>query len=439
MLKNRIGNNSKYDEDMELIENMVLYTKNKDNNSSLYLCNYYNIKAQEYWNGFIEYLYDENSNIGFVDNRYSTLPPKNEISKLYNFKNIDLINKDNNFPKELIDYVDVNKGEKNKLNALVYIIDNNIKQNFYDYLIKNNVKNNIIYNILSIDADQPVNIIKKYSCISRESKIDYIKENIKHYSDIFYEKLNKIKNSTNLKIFDNLLYYNLFYYISILSCLDINFLDFNDDIYGQNSNFNEIDPFIKSNIKRVYILANGTGKFALNTWLYSFFEGIILIGSCIRDQHVDGINMCAFNMLYHDIIHNKIDINKKNYDDINLIKNLYYQILNSNFSTQNKELFILLMWINIHESMNVFITFYEDINFLFKKFLNFFNGVGNFFITEIKKYYYLTEHINEEAFLYSFYLNIYTNKNNNIDIDLIGCLYYIFKNIKNLIYVIRNK
>ena len=82
-------------------------------------------------------------------------------------------------------------------------------------------------------------------------------------------------------------------------------------------------------------------------------------------------------MLEHDKIH-MITINNiimTNQENIFLTKNLYYNILNSNLDIQHKELFIFLIFINIHEMvLDKIFTFNEDFEYLCIQYIIFFNN-----------------------------------------------------------------
>ena len=52
----RIGNESTYDDDMELIEYMIEYAKTKDNYTGNILKHYYISRILVYWRKFINYL-----------------------------------------------------------------------------------------------------------------------------------------------------------------------------------------------------------------------------------------------------------------------------------------------------------------------------------------------------------------------------------------------
>ena len=135
-------------------------------------------------------------------------------------------------------------------------------------------------------------------------------------------------------------------------------------------------------LNKVYIITNGTGLFALNTWLYLFFGNINLLGTSIRDTTADGIKSCAWNMLAHDELHTIIiNMYMLNNDVILSYEKIYYNILNSeDLDTNHKELFILFLFITIHEILsNDYSNFDENFNFLFKRYLNFFYRRFSFF------------------------------------------------------------
>ena len=389
--KHRIGINSKYDNEMGLIERMVSYSKNGNLDDSMILSYYYISKIVLFWKVFKEYLYTDdiilNSPEFTEDNKkkfyYYNL---DKFYSLYNIKNYyteDLINK---IPPELIDFISTEHKNENyhDVNGIVFAskLENT---SLYEYLKRTLTKNEIFTIFMNLPKNYDEKQLIIDTTVNRKARVKHIKENINYYESIFYKKLDILNDNINKGLrFEHILYYDIFKYIASLNCLYLS--------YDDNYNSYAID------LNNAYILANGTGEFALNTWLYSFFEGVTLIGTSIKDTYADNRKFCAYNMLNHDeehmiIIKNKQDIDN-DYDDIPSFKKLYYTILNlENLETIQKELFIFLIFINIHEFFtnrkNIF-TFNQDFNILFKKYINFFENeyFGAIFLHELQKFYY---------------------------------------------------
>jgi len=140
----------------------------------------------------------------------------------------------------------------------------------------------------------------------------------------------------------------IFYFIGSIFCLDLE-NDLSLDMYYASIS--------KENRHRLYPLPNGTGLFSINSYMYALFEGVYLLGIPTKAAYFDGIFDCVGKFFLHDIVHsdNEIMIEKKMI--IEEYKKLYIAIINdSEFSQEEKELHILVMWYLIHERANP----YED-------------------------------------------------------------------------------
>ena len=445
----RVGGDSEYDNDIDLIEIMVSYSKNKKLDDSIILSYYYISKIMIFWNAFKEYLYTDEIILNHIPrynrniiSKYSLKSLNDRINnnkKKYNKEFTEFIKK---IPTDLINYINNENLNNNfySMNAFGFAFSKLKEKNLYKYLREYLTKDEI-YNIFNLPENYDENQIIIDTTIDSKSKAKYIRENIDYYENIYYKKLDKLNdNIYNNELFDNILYYDMFKYIANLNCL--NLLYFNKNYNNKYDKINYDNNYIDLN--NVYIIANGTGIFALNTWLYSFFEGITLLGTSIRETYADNNKTCAFNMLAHDADHVfEIGIQIKN-DKGNIklqsLKKLYYNILNSrDLDIEQKELFIFILFINIHEIYNngQFITFNLDFNFLFKKYLDYFDlkFPKEVFLPELQKFYYnIKKHYNDDLInnyknsLKEFYpkINFIEHK------DLIDCLIYIIYMLKEL-------
>lgn len=94
-----------------------------------------------------------------------------------------------------------------------------------------------------------------------------------------------------------------------------------------------------------YPLANDTGRFGLNTWLYAYFEDVFLVGVPTTIQFFKLEPACP-----HRIMLGEKDDNKR-IDELfhpltkDLLKNVYYLCVNNaRFTSMNKELMVLHLW-----------------------------------------------------------------------------------------------
>lgn len=242
LANHRIGNNSSYDGDMDIIESFVKFTKDKHNVLlSAELCSYYISRALFYWQQLEEYI---------------------ESGQWRNLNNKRI------------------KGGQTILN------------------------------------------------------------NLQLYKNEFLDMINSLENT-----FDNEKIINIFIYIGNLSCLfEI------DEPTDQYELIKNLKNFKKDHI---FPLVNGNGNFSLNTWLYSFFEGIHLVGFTSGTANFDGYQGCSLELFNHDLGHTYYGTTLHDPDvreDFYVVKNIYYNIINSSFlSKEEKELYILVLWVAIHE------------------------------------------------------------------------------------------
>lgn len=247
MVKHRIGNNSPYDADMDLIEMYIKYANNSNNlHLMLEIKKYYISRALHYWSKLEEYLKQDTSSIN------STMRNPNG-------------------------------------------------------------KNTIVNNLLN-------------------------------YRDKFLDMIDDLENNFNIK---KVMY--IFKYIGSLNC----FHEPNNKLKDISITYmeNELKQYnIDSN--RIFPLVNDNGEFAFNTWLYAFFENIDLVGFTSEDASYDGESGCSLDMYVHDLQHiNDIYYKyNKNSNKYNIYKNIYYNILQSDgLTSREKELYIFILWIIIHE------------------------------------------------------------------------------------------
>jgi len=102
---------------------------------------------------------------------------------------------------------------------------------------------------------------------------------------------------------------------------------------------------------KTYLFPNDIGVFGFNTYLYAFFSEIVLIGIPNNLAEYDNVIGCPLSFMSHDYGHaNSFLLHKMiKKSDMTNMRNIYYNILNSDYSTKFKELLILVLWYLIHE------------------------------------------------------------------------------------------
>jgi hypothetical protein len=187
--------------------------------------------------------------------------------------------------------------------------------------------------------------------------IDYTKDN--------YEKTN-ICNSEDFN--------KIFYFIGSIFCLE--YLPEEYDIsfdYGYGT-----IPTEKRN--SLYPLPNDTGLFSINSYMYALFEDVYLLGIPTKATYYDGVFNCVKGFLRHDIAHSsdEIEIGKEIIEEY---KKLYIAIINdSEFSQEEKELHILVMWYILHEKSEK--TVYDISVYISREGQNLPFGIENAFISD---------------------------------------------------------
>lgn len=115
--------------------------------------------------------------------------------------------------------------------------------------------------------------------------------------------------------------------------------------------FKRVESSIKPSERGLSIdikLANGTGLFGLNTYLYALFNGYFLIGVPIVFPSYDlKTNDCPGNFVSHDVNHKNIILRSNRYSKY---RDVYYEIIKDpKLTIKQKELMIMTIWSLIHE------------------------------------------------------------------------------------------
>ena len=156
----------------------------------------------------------------------------------------------------------------------------------------------------------------------------------------FREKLSQLTTEFGIsKRFDLLVVWQLFEYIGKLFCLATSVID---------------APTVFK--RHEYPLPNESGLFGLNTYLYAYFEGVLLVGIPTSVQTFDLRTECVHHFMEHDHGHNyELDVGlslrtPRSIFSKQKLKTAYQQLLNAPaLGARDKEFAIMHLWCAIHE------------------------------------------------------------------------------------------
>jgi hypothetical protein len=365
-VKHLIGQGSTFDVYMDTIEMFINYSNNPtDDLLNRALLNYYTSSLLNYWVKTKEYI----NNIDISNFKFdNVIYPLNNKSQIYfhisyerdvqrlklKYNRSDI--KDDDIKQFYID-VYSNKELKNV---------EELKEEFFqlpdDFITETEKQHNVRYNKENSKYDNIINRLK------------YIKDNLKHYDEIFREQYNLLEQNGKMNIEEIT---RLFIFISRLNCFQmnvfegsyINYNNYNNNLtleekFFTNDNMNNL---LKKLDEKTFLLTNNSGFFGYNTFLYAFFNGISLIGVPNKIQSFDDLKGCPIIFMNHDYWHNfsqsggLLNLYK---GDIKNMKHIYYSIINDDDLTKKeKELYILMLWLRIHEAIaNDFIDYKLNID-----------------------------------------------------------------------------
>ncbi len=215
---------------------------------------------------------------------------------------------------------------------------------------------NKVTEIYDLNTEQDV---RKYMNIPDETigygdKFESNKRDFNRFKYIFNKDLSLIKSiyaRENTLDVDTFL--GLFIYVAKLACFHLP----DKELPNADMVLN-FDEKIKS---RMYPLVNDTGVFSLNGYMYSWVNGVILIGIPSSFSSFDGSHGCPAYFLEHDLKHladqiktpfstKPLELDLTNIKIINEnIRPLYFHILNSGLDQDHKEYLIFALWTSIHE------------------------------------------------------------------------------------------
>jgi hypothetical protein len=392
-----IGQGSTFDVYMDTIEMFINYSNNpNDELLNRAVLNYYTSSLLNYWVKTKNYLNNLDIESFNFNNAIYPLNNKSQIDfHIIYERDVQRLklkyNKSNITDDDIKQFYNDIMNDNKKLNFKELNFEE-LKEEFYqlpeDFITETEKQHNVRYNKENSKYDNIINRVK------------YIKDNLKHYDKKFIEKYNLLEQNGKMNIKEIT---RLFIFISRLNCFQmnvfegsyINYNNYNNNLtleekFFTNDNMNNLLEklsFSESSKERVeklsfsesskerfkklndktFLLTNNSGFFGYNTFLYAFFNGISLIGVPNKVQSFDDFKGCPIIFMNHDYWHNfsqsggLVNLYK---GDIKNIKHIYYSIINdTHLSKEEKELYILMLWIRIHEAIaNDFIDYKLNID-----------------------------------------------------------------------------
>lgn len=163
--------------------------------------------------------------------------------------------------------------------------------------------------------------------------------------------------------------WQIFYFMSKLFCLknpdipDDDMFHLIKRVYQMNSGTDDgFEEYYDRRYNAFYPLTNNTGFFSVNTYVYSYLEGIDVVGVPSQVNDVEGERRsCAVPFIFHDIDHQFRMWQNLTDEDRAIYKEIHRKIINdSKLSIDEKELHILCMWMVLHEILADPDHFYFD-------------------------------------------------------------------------------
>ena len=386
-MKYIIGDNSLYDNNINIVECIVRFLNNKNKIDEIILKNYYLSYMLLYCQNFLTYLHN--------DKLFNDIYKNKKYVNLSNY-NIDIILK----KIILLDkYYNIKLDKYNNYNLMM------------DKLRKLciNYKNDYLFDCLYrtyplIFRDEIFNnkdILNKYRIIfsyNIKDKRRYIKDNINKFNNKFsikYEEIEKSKTIDNIKILRIFEYINNMFYF----------------------NFKYNKKNYPDNIKNYFII--DSYYFTFNTWLYSFFKNINLLYISTNISKNNILDTYSINI---EKIYNK---NSK-YDKYHIYKNIWLNILNSNLLKLEKELYILVIFILIYK--DIYINNFKSESQMYNYILNI---NLDLFEYELNKYYiiYIND-INKIKKYYDVNKKLLSDETLNAKTSIFYCVKNIYDKIK---------
>jgi len=268
-----------------------------------------------------------------------------------------------NYNKEIgiiINFIEYRKSEST--------LHEDVLLNYFNNGIDNYI-NSVRYLKDFIYGNNMININNYLSNSSNFRNLDYIENNPISIFERIKKSITVYNRQTNRdKILNTKYIFDIIIDITRVLCSQINDNDndnstIDNDLYNYQSNINTFDNLNNSIISgKEFILffsMDNSGLFGINTYLHAFFNKVAILGIPVKTTKADNFNLCPMQFFNHDIRHHLIMTYSLLYqlsEPFNLYKHIYNEIINSvNLSNNQKEKFILFIWILIHEYMSFII------------------------------------------------------------------------------------
>ena len=347
MTAHRIGNGSSYDVYMNDIEMFVKHFKNPEdtiNTSALF--NYYLCNALKYWSALKDKIQTEELLTLGSGNDDRTMDEPT-LTKVISQRTIARINK----------YFNQNFNEELSVGEII----SEIPQIWQEY---NQARDAYSSSMGIEDATQlvfplsedhltpiektigkvPKGVIIRFTAVP-QTALKYLREHTDEFEQEFLKMLEEYKEAfTRNGMLDKAKVNEIFSYLARLACLDIGL----SKQYGTGIPRRSSIP----NYEGIYLLTNTIGDFGFNTWLYAFLQNIDLVGIPSDNQAYDDMQGCPGSFLFHDLEHLRI-INERSIrtDGFKTSRKIYHTIITSDISKHLKELLILALWFELHETI----------------------------------------------------------------------------------------
>ena len=226
----------------------------------------------------------------------------------------------------------------------------------YFFYLKSKVTNYYLLYISLLDLESEEELRKVYPKLHVDMWrfIDINREHQDERNELFNNSMSKIDELYNLiKNEENNTYENRKQLIYLFA--NLSFVMSNWFCGGSRSN----DNFGPNRHTTYCLLFNDTGHFALNTYMYAFYNDIHILGIPMNYTDYDAVEEgCPGRFVEHDILH-IFEMSVKEFSmpgtkGSDYFKTVYQTILtDSEIDREEKETLIFALWLHIHESIQV--------------------------------------------------------------------------------------
>jgi hypothetical protein len=317
-----IGEGSKYDADMSLVESFVKSEHSDDYLDKLSVQTYYVSQLLNYWTNLKAKIFRGDKSFGkFRSELDMNSDEIVKIIKQRSMKRKELYGSEFENQRDQADFRKFSNSEEALQSKfpLPYGIVNLPVWNKHIYM-SNKIE-------VPIHPTIEEEFFLQMATVYDESATKFIQDKFDKYEARFMTLLenlqNKFQDESELDIPE---IQNLFAYISALACGEPN------------------PEFVRYEQRQLfyYPLPNNIGLFGLNSFLYGYFNDVYLIGVPSDIAYYDGRKGCPAQFIDHDYFHSGRFIG--NFDN-----KIYYNIFTKGFDVKMKEFLVLVLWINVHE------------------------------------------------------------------------------------------